>query len=356
MTDNPSERNAESNLGDIDTKDNTNGERERLLNEPGDLSRQERLRILVLLRDVRERTHWHVLGLTGHADTAAIKKAYFTLSKAHHPDHYYRKTLGSFSNMIQQVFQGIKQAYDTLSNEESRRAYERQHPIPQRRRTPSTTRFGQGANAKKTEVPKGPSKEERARLEEHRQQILAERRQKREAPITERTEKAHTLFQAGIAALQEGKFLAADNKLQLAAAYAPNNKEYQLRYEEVHAEANQQRARAFVEAGDLELATGQSLRAALQYAQAADLTPHSANQHMAAAKCFHDAGEGGKAKTYVERAIKAAPRRLESRVLAAQIYMSLSDKMRAISHLEIAASIDKSDAFVKKTLKKLKKT
>src|SRR5690242_9170398 len=102
------------------------------LDEPCDLTRAERLRILVALRDLDSRTLWDVLGLHGTVSDADVKRAYFDLSKSFHPDRFFKKNLGTFGPKLDRLFYGIKAAYDVLADSTSRAKYALQHPIPQR--------------------------------------------------------------------------------------------------------------------------------------------------------------------------------------------------------------------------------
>lgn len=88
------------------------------LSEPGDLAADERLRILALARLVRDRDPWALLGVPSGADAKVLKRAYFKLSKEVHPDRYYGKQLGSFADLLSEVFEAISRAYARLTSPE----------------------------------------------------------------------------------------------------------------------------------------------------------------------------------------------------------------------------------------------
>ncbi len=72
-------------------------------------------------------THYELLGIAADADGATIRRAYLEKSKRFHPDSYYRKDLGSFATLLSKWFQKLSAAYQVLSDEELRAAYDRDH-------------------------------------------------------------------------------------------------------------------------------------------------------------------------------------------------------------------------------------
>lgn len=65
-----------------------------------------------------EQNHYAVLGLSRTASVSDIKKAYRLLARKHHPDV-------SKDSQADKVFKSIRFAYDTLSDEATRRQYDR---------------------------------------------------------------------------------------------------------------------------------------------------------------------------------------------------------------------------------------
>ncbi len=346
---------------------------EAALAESCDLTRAEKLRIIVAQRDQQGGTHWVALGLRGDPSAADIKKAYFDLSKQFHPDRYFGKNLGSFTKRVEEVFRGLKEAYEVLGNDKKRALYRASHPPPApRKRKPLEvvdSRFGRGkakakptaaADAEEVTGPVGasgavPDLDKAARLEARRAEILAQRRRKKTAPLQNQAKKARDLYELGLKQLADKDVVAAASSFEIAAAYAPNNAEYQARHEEVQQSAKQQRTRELIEQADLEAATGQVGLAARLYAEASDLIPTMTKHAMRAAECFAAASDRAKAMEYAERAVKASPRRKEARKVIAALLEAKGDVAGAISHLEIAASLDKGDGEVKKALKRLAK-
>lgn len=67
---------------------------------------------------------FELLGLERGADKKDVKRAYFKLSKEFHPDRYYGKRLGVYRERLVQIFQAVKAAFDLLSDDARREAYE----------------------------------------------------------------------------------------------------------------------------------------------------------------------------------------------------------------------------------------
>jgi DnaJ-domain-containing protein 1 len=80
-----------------------------------------------------EWSHFELLGVSLNASTEDIRKAYFSASKRFHPDRFFRKNTGSYQERIGRVFEAIKRAYNVLSDETERAAYEAtlEWPLPE---------------------------------------------------------------------------------------------------------------------------------------------------------------------------------------------------------------------------------
>jgi DnaJ domain len=98
----------------------TSKEERDALAEDIELDDEERRRILAMARVIHD-SH-ALLGVAQGADAKTIKRAYFTLSKAIHPDRYYGKRLGTFAHRTSAVFEATARAYARLTSTETRTA------------------------------------------------------------------------------------------------------------------------------------------------------------------------------------------------------------------------------------------
>jgi tetratricopeptide (TPR) repeat protein len=69
-------------------------------------------------------TLYQILDIPKTASDEDVKKAYFQLARKFHPDRFDRMLAAEFKAPIDEVFDGITNAYRVLSNKESRRAYD----------------------------------------------------------------------------------------------------------------------------------------------------------------------------------------------------------------------------------------
>lgn len=74
---------------------------------------------------LRRVTYYDLLNLPAGATRREIKLAYFRLSKAFHPDRWYRKDTGDFGTMIEDVFKWLNRAYGVLSSPKKRKGYDK---------------------------------------------------------------------------------------------------------------------------------------------------------------------------------------------------------------------------------------
>jgi tetratricopeptide (TPR) repeat protein len=92
-----------------------NREEQAALDEPADLSRDDRVRVLLVARRVATGDPWQILDVPAGTDKKTIKRAYFRLSKDVHPDRFYKKQLGSFAERLAANFEAVTRAYQELT-------------------------------------------------------------------------------------------------------------------------------------------------------------------------------------------------------------------------------------------------
>ncbi len=69
-------------------------------------------------------TLYQILDIPKTASDEDIKKAYFQMARKFHPDRFDRTLVAEFKSNIDEVFDGVTNAYRVLSNKESRRVYD----------------------------------------------------------------------------------------------------------------------------------------------------------------------------------------------------------------------------------------
>ena len=94
------------------------------LSEDVELDLETRRYILDMYAQLGSINFYAVLGVNRAADKKAIKDAYFRLAGLVHPDRYFGKRLGSYKPKMELLFARITQAYETLSRNLTRAAYD----------------------------------------------------------------------------------------------------------------------------------------------------------------------------------------------------------------------------------------
>jgi tetratricopeptide (TPR) repeat protein len=87
-------------------------------------SEQLRAEIAALVANLGELTHYSALGIDEDANAVQIKKAYFKAAKKYHPDGLARLDLDDIRDQAAQVFARISEAFEILSNDTKRAAYD----------------------------------------------------------------------------------------------------------------------------------------------------------------------------------------------------------------------------------------
>jgi curved DNA-binding protein CbpA len=80
--------------------------------------------------------HYEVLGVSREASPIVIKKAYFRLAKAYHPDRHHEPGMEALNEVLEVLFDRLTDAYGVLSRPQSRRQYDESR-APQRPPTPT---------------------------------------------------------------------------------------------------------------------------------------------------------------------------------------------------------------------------
>jgi curved DNA-binding protein CbpA len=105
---------------------------ESLLAEENDLSVEQRRIILVKHAAMFGATFFDVLEVPRDVEMRSLKRQYFRLSKDFHPDRFYGKRLGTYADKLSEIFDVMASAFEVLSDDAKRAAYEHEleHPAP----------------------------------------------------------------------------------------------------------------------------------------------------------------------------------------------------------------------------------
>jgi len=151
-------------------------------------------------------THYDLLGVEHKADDKEIKRAYFSLAKQFHPDHFH-KSGDEMLRRVQSAFTQLSQAHETLRSADSRETYD----FKIRREI-----------AEKEKQQKAGTYEE----------------------LSVQMKQANESFDQGFSLLMDGNAEAAETFLARAAHFAPKNAKYHAYYGKALAANAKQRHKA----------------------------------------------------------------------------------------------------------------
>ncbi|MFL6211563.1 MAG: DnaJ domain-containing protein [Pyrinomonadaceae bacterium] len=238
--------------------------------------------IAALLARVRGADNYELLGIARRAEAGEIKRAYYALAKRFHPDRFRRDADETQRGRVETAFAKIAQAYETLSDEKTRTAYDAKLPPESLNHPP----------AREAPQPSAPSSSSAAAPP-------AEAAETHYAAA--RKESAEENFQQGLAALKQNNYHAAALRLAAAVYLAPKQARYHAYYGSALAHEPRTRHQAETE-----------LQAAIR------LDAANASYHVMLAELYQRLGQTRRAETELTLALTIDPRNDAARQLLAK--------------------------------------
>lgn len=96
-----------------------------LMQDATALTDEQKQVVLYVHYHLRRVTYYQLFDVAKDARRSEIKSAYFQLSKAFHPDRWFRKDVGEFADRIEDIFKWLNRAYAVLSSPKKRKGYDR---------------------------------------------------------------------------------------------------------------------------------------------------------------------------------------------------------------------------------------
>ena len=311
----------------------------RDLAEQVDLDEPTKKKILYLYKRLDTLTHFQILQVDRRADAKAVKKAYFSVSKDFHPDGFFRKNMGSFHAKIEAIFKRINLAYEVLSNEQKRKAYE-------------------------ATIPYQPTQEEieaqalSEREKERDDKLKQERRERliRRTPLPQRREQAQKHYQEALEFQKQDNFVQATNNIRMAIALDPENKEYKKLLEAVQPKASEIRSQLELKRARYEEAQGNTEDALAAYIRAIELFPNDVESlYHAAAIMLTLQRDIHRAISFCRKAAQLASDNQEIAYTLAHLYEESGMHLNALREFQRYAQLNPLDDIVLAKIKELKK-
>lgn len=94
------------------------------LHEDVELPLERKQLILDLFHRLDDLSYYEILGVEIEADKKEVKRAYYELAPAFHPDTFFRKRLGGYKPKIETIFARLTLAHDVLTHRTRRAEYD----------------------------------------------------------------------------------------------------------------------------------------------------------------------------------------------------------------------------------------
>jgi curved DNA-binding protein CbpA len=302
----------------------------------------ERQQEILALEAKLKGNHFEVLGVTPGATSEQVRDAFHALSRKFHPDRYHGRQLGSFRVKIDTIFKRLVEANNVLTDPDKRQKYLDDNPFVR-----AAIRAATGTNAAFQPQPATPkTAEEEARDAERRQRLSRHPYLAKVTKIQEHLSKAK-------AHIAKNEFSHAFSLLNIATQIDPQNVEVKALLADVRkknelqrSETDFKRALELINQGNDDLAL-QALRAAVNA---------SAANHEAAFKLAtlleKTGGDVKEISSFAQRAVEAAPQKVEYRVLLGRMLEAAGMKSLAKKHFDEALRLGPDHPDVKKHVKK----
>jgi curved DNA-binding protein CbpA len=319
------------------------------------LTRKEQRRILEFEASL-DRSYHALLGVDRNADSKAIKRAYFALSKEFHPDRHFRLELGGFAKRLERIFMKIVEAYELLSDPATRAEIERgmieTPPAPEAPVAP--TAAAREASRTPNEADRPAAKPassatgRRATLERLRSHFRIP-----EKVLVERRFKAKQFYQSALVGSKKGEWLEAGACIRLAIAFDPWNDEYKIAFAQVQAEVHQLRASELLRDADASLDARAQHEAMRMYEEALGYRPCDPEINEKAAQLALELDDVDAAREYAETACEMSPQSVSAQRTLGKVLLRQGVCDKAGEVLKRALELDPDDEQTKSAIEAL---
>jgi tetratricopeptide (TPR) repeat protein len=308
-----------------------------LMDEPGELSEPERKRVIWFYEHLERWSHYELLQVKRRDDEKALKRAYFERSKEWHPDRFRRGQLGAFKRMIEEIYHAVKEAYDVLTDEDLREAYD------------ETCIFAPDEE----DLARMLDAQRRADRDRLREQELIERR-KRRNPMRKRIDKAKALFEEALQKESAGDLLNALRVAQTAAMFDPRPAHLEA-VERLKVTAGEQRIGPYLRRGQHHESMLDWDEAVEVFDEAVRIAPENGPMRLRLAYNMMMAGrDAQEANTHAQKAVTLLPDDPEAHFVLGLCYEKGGMEKAAVRAYSRALELKPNYLEAKKKLKKLK--
>jgi len=362
----------------------------KLLDPTLDIDCDVQRRILEFERSL-SRPYHELLGVGIGADPKTVKRAYFKLSKEFHPDRYFRKQIGPYSQRLERIFKKVLEAHEILSDPDLCQVENQVDPTvaeavdPAAAGVPAATAAASGAAGPTpaagvapgtapagvasaasaagpaTAVPPSAAASSTAPVPETateppRPLTKLERLRQRmpfkidHAGLAARRARALEIFRTAEASLQAGRFNEAEANIRIAITFDPARAEFKEALGALRIRAAGDRATKLLATPSDEMSPGE-LRDALQLIEdVLPYRPHDPELNVRAALVCLQLGKHDEAREYVETLLDTAGDVASHHSLLGRVERERGDLAAARRCFERAIELDREDLEARRAL------
>lgn len=330
------------------------------------LSEAERLKIDGAFARLADQNYYELLGVERDADRAALKRAYYQISKEFHPDRFFRRPIGAYKEKLEVLFDLLTKAYNTLSDPELRVAYDRENPPVSRAPAPPP-RVVRGPEVGSGASP-GPLRGNPPAPSGHEVRPMAPRvptmpgappprplfQGALERQLVERIKKARGYFEEAKILYDKADYRGAIAGMKLALTFDPNLKEAQRIIDESEGQLADVKAELhFIRAQQMDM-LGNSDGAKQLYKMAVDCKPRKAQYYFRYAQLTRSPAEQRDHLEALKNAVLYDPNNKDYLLALAAAYEAVGMPRNALREYEKILKLDASNLASQQAVKKLK--
>jgi len=324
-----------------------------------ELSPGQRMAINATWEGIDDKTCYEMLLLPRSADVAAIKKAYYKLSKEFHPDKFYRKNLGPYKEKLEVIFNKVNEAYRVLSDSAGRAEYDQLVFGTDGRDAATQSRATKTVDfVPRSERAKDVARQVKAGIRTRggaKKKVSPKFLQQFKKDLASKILRSKEMLKKGEIALESGRFSEAAAHLQMAMTLDSRNTKAKVLFKRAQGSSRDQKAEAYFSKAHEALLSEDVRRAAELMQQAVDCKPTRGKYYNGFARLINEnTSQRRVALELLRKAVELEPRNVEFTMDLATAYEEAGMKTNAVRAYERVLKMDSKRSAASKALRRLK--
>lgn len=336
-----------------------------LLDDRLDLSVDVQRRILEFEMGLGRPYH-ELLGVAKGSEPKVVKRAYFKLSKEFHPDRYFRKQIGDYTQRLERIFKKVLEAHEMLSDpdlcqveNQTEDAFEEtppadaavvpEEPVQETVETPSKSRR-RGPIIEKRAPPR-PARVPKPRVLSKRERLRQRMPFKiNHAALEAKKARAEEIFRAAERSLESGRLQEAEASIRIAISFDPGRAEFKEKLGDLRIAAAGERARQLLAKPSDRMNSSELLEVLRLMEDVLIYRPHDPELNERAAQVCLQLEKYDDAREYAETLIERTPDVGAFHSLLGRIHRGSGNKKAALAAFETALKYDEEDVDARRAI------